>query len=132
LRRVGRILRLVLLQRDHRLVAVLSRDEQFGRVAVGALQQLVEHGRVRRAKRRGGLEVDRQPFGPARQLLYAQDAPERHFAGDVGQHFGHEHQLQQSEFTGGRIFPVNKHFQLRARCMRVYALYTYGRVDFKR
>jgi len=46
LRRVSRLLRFVLLQRDYRLVAILSRDEQLGRIAVGALQQHVEHGRV--------------------------------------------------------------------------------------
>lgn len=67
LRRAGRVLRLVLLQRDYRLVVVFSGDEhhqRFGAVALGALQQLLEHGRVRRAEKRLGNR-SREPFRPA-------------------------------------------------------------------
>lgn len=49
---VGGVLRFVLLQRYYWLVAVFPRDEQFGRITVGALQQYMEHGLVRGTERR--------------------------------------------------------------------------------
>lgn len=113
MRRAGRFLRVVLLQRHHRLVAVFLGHEHHqrrGAAALGALQQHMEHGGVRRTEGRR-LGRCREPFGPALQQLHAQDERERQLADDVGRDVGGgwRRRFQRSEFAGGRILSVNPH-----------------------
>lgn len=63
LRRAGSVLRVVLLQRHHRLGAVLPGGECRPRASVASLQQHVEHGGVlgRRPGRRGAQRLRKVP-----------------------------------------------------------------------
>lgn len=69
MRRAGRFLRVVLLQRHYRLVAVFFGHEYhqwFGAAPMGALQQHLEYELVRRTE---GQRLGRclEPYGPTLQ-----------------------------------------------------------------